>query len=45
MSKGVAPAPLAGEGWGGGVAASGLPVWIPFPDPSPQGGGERKGKE
>jgi len=36
------PSPLAGEGWGGGFTTA-VPVrGTPSPDPSPQGGGERR---
>jgi len=33
----------SGEGRGGGVATAAVPEWTPTPDPSPQGGGEKKG--
>src|SRR5690348_8930929 len=41
---GRAPSPLAGEGWGGGWCedTNVVPRGTPTPDPSPQGGGERK---
>ncbi len=41
----LSPSPLSGEGRGGGAAAYGTAVpqlATPAPDPSPQGGGERK---
>ncbi len=37
------PSPLAGEGRGGGSTTAVGVRGTPFPDPSPQGGGERKG--
>src|SRR5258706_1689538 len=37
------PSPLAGEGRGGGSTTAGRVRGSPFPDPSPQGGGERRG--
>ncbi|HWN79636.1 MAG TPA: ATP-dependent helicase HrpB [Bradyrhizobium sp.] len=37
------PSPLAGEGRGGGSTTAVGVRGTPFPDPSPQGGGERRG--
>jgi ATP-dependent helicase HrpB len=43
--NGSAPSPLVGEGWGGGSVIGATSIkdrTTPTPDPSPQGGGERR---